>query len=789
MALKNSLSWGRIARVIRPFFTCFMPILTKEPAQSFLQRLLDASPNGILVFETVRDSQTGTFTDLRLTAANTQATQVIDRPAELLVGQLMSHIFAKSSTPEGLARAMHVLETGNPFTYETKAVPLNGGEARWYEVAITKLDDGLMVTFTDSTARKLAEEALQAQANLLESVFHNSLMGMSVLQAIRCDAGIITDFRLLRINEKGCQYANMVAADVQGKTLRDIYPLTDSYGLFNTLVEVCQTNQTVELEQYYPDLKSWYIVTISPLNDGAVVAYQDITARKQIEQAWQRQSDTFRGVLRSTLNGLNVLEIIRDPAGQLVDLRYEYISEQVLHDTGLTREQFIGTTVLTLFPGTRQSRFWPAFEAIVATGEPQTFEEHYQFEGYDNYMMCQITPLGTDRVVSIYQNINELKRAQAEAQQQAELLGTVVNNSPTGLVVYQAVRDASGQIIDFIHTLSNPTNSKITGRSNEELIGLSLLDHYPSNQQNGHFDALVQVVETGESQRRLLDYRAHGINGWFDAQYLKQGDGVLFTYLDVSDSQQHRQQLEALNAELVRSNESLQSFAYVASHDLQEPLRKILAFGNLLEQQFSESLPIDARDYIGRMQGAAERMSLLIKDLLAYSRITTHRAPTRPIDLTKVMTGVLTDLDLAIHEAGAKVQVGVLPTLPGDGIQLQQLFQNLLSNAIKFHKSGTTPLVTIESQMAAPTDLPSGLQQTGKAYYKISVADNGIGFDEKYLDRIFQVFQRLHGKSLFAGSGVGLAITRRVAENHGGAITARSQPGQGATFIVYLPTA
>lgn len=245
--------------------------------------------------------------------------------------------------------------------------------------------------------------------------------------------------------------------------------------------------------------------------------------------------------------------------------------------------------------------------------------------------------------------------------------------------------------------------------------------------------------------------------------------------------------LEANNL-LSRSNENLEKFAYVASHDLQEPLRKIQSFGDLLKSRYGDQLG-NGVEYLERMQQAATRMSALIRDLLTFSRIATQRETVSPVPLGDVLTSVLTDLDLRIQETGASVMVGPVPLVQGDRPQLEQLFQNLISNALKFHRADHTPVVTISSQLVAGFELPPSVKPVRPArdYYRIDVADNGIGFDEKYLDRIFQVFQRLSGRTQYAGTGIGLAICEKVVTNHGGAITARSQPGQGATFSVYLP--
>ena len=252
--------------------------------------------------------------------------------------------------------------------------------------------------------------------------------------------------------------------------------------------------------------------------------------------------------------------------------------------------------------------------------------------------------------------------------------------------------------------------------------------------------------------------------------------------------QERTAQLQASVIDLQRSNENLQRFAYVASHDLQEPLRKIQSFGDLLSSQYGPQLG-EGILHVQRMQKSASRMSMLIRDLLAFSQISTQQETDRLVPLDDVLASVLSDLDLLIQETGAVVTTDSLPTVRGERSQLSQLFQNLVSNAIKFRRADSTPVLRITSDVVSASELPTPVPPARLAarYNRIAITDNGIGFDEKYLGRIFQVFQRLHGRSDYPGTGIGLAICEKVATNHGGAITASSQVGKGATFTVYLP--
>jgi len=230
----------------------------------------------------------------------------------------------------------------------------------------------------------------------------------------------------------------------------------------------------------------------------------------------------------------------------------------------------------------------------------------------------------------------------------------------------------------------------------------------------------------------------------------------------------------------------LEQFAYVASHDLQEPLRKIQAFGDRLRTRFHDQLAEQGRDYIERMLSSATRMRRLIDDLLLFSRVTTKPQSPARIDLDGVLGGVLADLEVGIEKAGAAIEAEPLPALEADPMQMRQLFQNLIGNALKFASPDTPPCIRIWAERAEAPSMDEA-PPAAEEWWNVSFQDNGIGFDEKYTDRIFQVFQRLHGRDEYEGTGVGLAICRKIVERHGGLIAARSQPGKGATFIVTLP--
>jgi PAS domain S-box-containing protein len=254
-----------------------------------------------------------------------------------------------------------------------------------------------------------------------------------------------------------------------------------------------------------------------------------------------------------------------------------------------------------------------------------------------------------------------------------------------------------------------------------------------------------------------------------------EGETLVISIIrDISGRKETEARLRAIAADLERSNKELEQFAYVASHDLQEPLRMVASYTQLLARRYRGKLDQDADEFIGFAVDGARRMQELINDLLAYSRVGSRALELQPVDTAAVVDQVISDLSLAIEDTGASVTRGELPTIRADPRQIQQLFQNLLANAIKFHKPGTTPVVRISAR-----------QRDG--HWTFSVCDNGIGIEPQYLDRIFVLFQRLHSRADYAGTGIGLAICKKIVERHGGTIRVESEPGHGTTFEFTLP--
>lgn len=358
---------------------------------------------------------------------------------------------------------------------------------------------------------------------------------------------------------------------------------------------------------------------------------------------------------------------------------------------------------------------------------------------------------------------------------------------------------------DGYHDYFNQRWYDFTGLTPEESFGFGWIAVLHPDDREEARQRWQQATHTSKAYE--IEYRFRDKKGryrWFLGRALPYRDpsGRILcwfgTCTDIDDQKRATETLEQLvrertveltsaNEALQRSNRELEQFAYVASHDLQEPLRKIQAFGDRLQKRCAPELGEQGQDYLARILASATRMRRLIDDLLTFSRVSTRPQALATVDLTTIAREVVSDLDGALQQTGGQVAVGELPTLQADPLQMRQLLQNLVGNGLKFHRLDEPPLVRVQGRLLGSADLAATNLDPTFTWYEITVEDNGIGFDEVYLDRIFDVFQRLHGRNEYEGTGVGLAICRKIAERHGGQITARGQPGQGSTFIVYLP--
>lgn len=408
-----------------------------------------------------------------------------------------------------------------------------------------------------------------------------------------------------------------------------------------------------------------------------------------------------------------------------------------------------------------KDRHTPIIFLTAADTTPEEVEQAYSAGAVDYVFK----PFAPEILRSKVQVFIELFRKTEELRESEEHIRLMVE----GVRDYSiSMLDAQGMVVSWNHG-----GERLFGYSAQEIIGRSLSMTYPQDDAGrGLYDESLKAAErNGRSIYEGRRIRKDGTEFWAQTvtTALRETNGRLRGFSRLTHDTTERRQSEE---ELRRSNAELQEFAYVASHDLQEPLRAVAGCVQLLKKRYAQAIDSKADEYINHAVAGVNRMQNLIEDLLTYSRLGRREQSYTMTDCTKLLDDVRNDLRASIEESGAQITADPLPAILADSVQLQQLLQNLLSNAIKFRRG-------------KPEIHVSARQQQNE--WVFSVRDNGIGIDPQYFERIFAIFQRLHTRSAYPGTGMGLAICRKIVERHGGKIWVESEPGKGSTFLFSIP--
>lgn len=783
----------------------------------FLNSVLQESSNGILVHKAIRD-QDGKIVDFLIIIANEQGARITNRTVAELIGKRFLSLFPGTIETGLFDMYVRTVETEEPQTIELYYD--HDGLSSWLNIATKKLDDGLVITYADVSERKQLQQALEAsidetkqQAELTQSMLNGAINGVLLLEPIRDQAsGRVTDFRIRGGNPAAHVLTGVEPDSAVGRTMSEVYPGYKENGFFDLYCYAMSTGEPQRIENHYQDdsLEGWFAVSavrqrFADVGDGIVLTFSNTTEIRRAQQSVERaavenkqQAELLNSVLNSSNSGIIAFESIRDETGQIIDFRFMMVNEACERILNMPLETLRGNKLLTLFPGNVDAGTFDLYVHTTETGEPSRTETYYNFDGLDFWLDISAQKLGDGFVVT-FSDVSVVKRSAHVIEKSAAELQTVIDTSQTGIFLFSPVRDQTGEVIDFRFRLANRMLAAYVGQDPEAVIGELGSRWFPDYKTNGLFDAYRKTYLTGEAMRFDAHYDGSGIDVWLDIMTTKMGDEVLVTFGDYTPLKKLQQKLESSIIDLQRSNANLEQFAYVASHDLQEPLRKIQAFGDIIETQYGAVVGEQGTDMIRRMQQAAARMQLLIKDVLAYSRIATIRDAVKSVDLNQLVADVVDDLETAVDKQGAIMSIEPLPTVLGDAGQLRQLFQNLLSNALKFSKPRYmgkdvdvpewNPIVRVTATVTRGREAYPSVQASDadRLFHLIDVTDNGIGFEPHQAERIFQVFQRLHNRSSYKGTGIGLAVVKKVVENHGGYIHAIGRPGEGATFQILLP--
>ncbi len=684
--------------------------------------------------------------------------RVINEKTQTAAEDIVARVLREGHAAELANHTAMVAKNGVVTPIEDSAAPIRNDAG---EVV------GVVLVFRDVTVRRRAQQAQQYLSAIVESS-DDAIIGKSL-------DGAITSW-----NRGATRQYGYTAAETIGKSISMLIPADHPNELQETLQKIAAGEEVDRYESIRQRKDGSLLdvsLTISPIFDatgkivGASSIARDITEAKRAEIELRAREERLRMATDAAQLGIFEWTVPTDTAVWENKRMYEIFGIPETTDA-VNRDRFVSET---LHPEDLQ-RFSRELEEAMQPGA--LFRGAYrirrmndgQWRWIQYFARFELTPDGKPLcLVGVLQDITEARRAE-EFRQSSQYTRSLLEASLDPLVTISP----DGKITDV-----NEAAIEVTGVARDRLVGTDFADYFtaPDKAREGYLRVFSEGFVTDYPLTiRHADGRLTEV--LYNASVYKDDRnnvlGVFAAARDVTDLKRAEAELAARAQELARSNADLQQFAYVASHDLQEPLRTIGSFSQLLARRYQGKLDADADEFLTFIVDGAMRMQTLINDLLAFSRVGTQGSPFAPTDCEKILHSAEENLKAAIEESGAVITHDPLPRLVADERQLTQLFQNLLSNAIKFRRPEMAPCIHVSSK-----------RQNGA--WKLSIRDNGIGIDPHYFDRIFIIFQRLHGREQYTGTGIGLAICKKIVERHGGRLWVESESGTGSTFHFVIP--
>ncbi|MFB1064250.1 PAS domain S-box protein [Natrinema sp. H-ect4] len=664
-------------------------------------------------------------------------------------------------------RAANVPEQNLERALETGSAEDEGWRVRedgtrfWANVTITPVRDdngthrGYLKVTRDMTDRWEREQELESELQRILGRISDAFYAVD------------DEFRFTHVNERAAELLQQTEEELLGEQLWEVFPdlrdLDEVWDAFHTALE---TQEPTSYELYYDTLDFRVEANLYPSETGISVYFRDVTERREREQELEQTERRFEAIFEDP----NILVGLLETDGMVLDINgtaMEYIDADLADVTG---EPFWETPWWGEGEDVRSSvREWTE---RAAAGEYVNFEADLTRPDGEQYTLNGVfRPVTNDEgdVVSIVvsdRDVTERKKRERELEESEQRYRTLAEHFPNGVVTL------------FDHDLEY---TLVAGQ------GFDKIPVDPAEAEGEQFDD-VWPEETIDTLKPALQAALEGKERTVELEYAgrewvlytvpitdNRGDvfaGVSMAH-DITERKEYQRRLEETIDRLEESNRRLEQFAYAASHDLQEPLRMVSSYLQLIESRYGDELDEDGEEFLAFAVDGADRMRDMIDGLLAYSRVETQGDPIEPVDLDSVLESVLADLQLQIEETDAEITTDTLPRAEGDAAQLRQVFQNLLSNALEY-SGDEPPRVSVDAE------------RRGREWV-ISVHDEGIGIDPDDQERVFEVFQRLHSRKKYSGTGIGLALCQRIIERHGGEIWVDSEPGEGATFSFTLP--
>lgn len=760
--------------------------------KDLLQSVFDAVQSSVTVYRTLynfekkaEDFEILMFNDFAFRTSFTT-------PA--IIGKRLSEVFPSTKHNGILQKFLDVADNGTPIKFEQ----LYQGDrmSNWLYFNVSRLGNLLIVITEDTTNRRKAEDENYKHLQILQQT--EEVAGIGTWEYVlerdefNCSEGIYRLFELptgVRMSPE--TYIQSAIDDDKDVAERIVTYIKNDPQNFEEIIRI--KSDPIKI------LK----VKGKPLREGSIsrmigVAL-DITAIVQSEKALKDQAHFINQIAITIPDIISVTE--------LETRKIEYVNIAAL-DTSMFGYEVLDMSqeeLLALIHPDDMEPLHNYFKNFYALSDQDSitleFRAKNKFNDWSWFKargkVFKRNDFGrATHGVNIVQNITEQKNADRALRENRELLQSVFSSTTNTIAVLKPVYKEQSSVQDFEIVFANKDSLPYHEGTNP--VGVRVGEFYASESGAEASERLIQklktVLETGESTE-YDQVISHESKHWLHTVAVKLENEIVVTQQDITESVESRMNLEQLNEslkqknlELKSRNQELANFAFIASHDLREPLRKILVFSNYLLEKEEANISQQGRDYCLKIIRAINRMNALIDDILEYSRASSSPLTQHVIvDLNDVLKNVLLDISELIAENKAIIEYDSLPSIKGNPLQLSQLFQNLITNGIKFKRQNVTPHITVISDFVKGRDIDSPLANPNVRYVTLEVADNGIGFESKFTDKIFQMFQRLHDRSEFPGTGMGLAICKRVVENHKGFIMAMGKPGEGAVFKCYFP--
>ncbi len=709
-----------------------------------------------------------------------------------------------------------VMATGEPVYFENQLLPIyrNGRmeDVYWtFSYSPAYGDEGrisgVFVTCTETTENVLFNEKLRKSEHYLRNTILKAPVAMCILKG--------KDQVVEIANNKMIALWGTTPDAILGKPLFGALPEVTNQGFEELLDQVYTAGKTYtaqaapvtlpragNVEQTYVDfIYEPYREPAGNIVGVMVVALEvteQVTARKNLEESEQR----VRSIVESAPFPIGVY------TGR--EMRIAMLNQAIIDVWGKGSD-LVGKLYREVLPELHNQHIYEQLDAVYTTGEPyharnQKVELVVGGKLQQFYFNYSFTPLYDTQgkvygVMNTAADVTDLNLAKQKIEQSERNFRSMILQAPVAM----CLMTGPNHVIE----IANKFILELWGKTPAEVVGKPVFEALAETKGQGLEQLLDKVYNTGEAfhgTERLVNLVRQGklqpVYQNFTYQPYRDGDGKILGIIaitnDVTAQVLARQKIEEVVAErtkalaeannsLKQSNAELAQFAYIASHDLQEPVRKVSIFSQMLEDHLSHTDEI-SRNYLRKIRSSSERMLALIRDVLAYSEFSRGHDDFRETDLQQVVAGVITDFELLIQQKNASIDVQGLPTIEAIPLHMSQLFANLISNALKFTRPGIAPEVSISAVALSPQEASqyAGLNE-GRHHYKIEVKDNGIGFKQQHATQIFSIFQRLHSKKDYEGTGIGLALCQKIVQNHRGEIYAHAEPGKGSCFVTILP--